>query len=41
MSEVNIIFNFEGADITIQSLKNDKMKYIIQKYENKIQKNMN
>ena len=41
MSEVSIIFNFEGADIMIQCLKTDKMKYICQKYENKIQINMN
>ena len=41
MAEVNIIFQFNGVDVKIQSLKDEKMKSICQKYENKIGIKMN
>ena len=41
MAEVNILFNFDGAIVIIQGLKNDKMRDICKKFENKIGINMN
>ena len=41
MSEANVIFNFEGRDVSIQCSKDEKMKDICQKYVNKINKNIN
>ena len=41
MSYANIIFTFEGRDITIQSTKEEQMKDICQKYVNIIDKNIN
>ena len=41
LEEANIIFNFEGIDVTIQCSKNEKMKDICQKYVKRIDKNIN
>ena len=41
MTEANVIFNFEGVDVTIQCSKEEPMKDICQKYVNKIDKNIN
>ena len=41
MSEANVTFSFNGIDVLIQSLAEDKMKNICQKYVNKIGKNIN
>lgn len=36
MSKANAIFTFEGSDIKIQCLKEDKMEYICQKFSDKV-----
>ncbi len=41
MTQAKVIFNFEGIDVTIQCLTNEKMKDICQRYSNKIDKNIN
>ncbi len=41
MTEANVIFNFEGVDVTVQCSKEEQMKDICQKYVNKIDKNIN
>ena len=41
MSIANIIFNFEGIDLFVQSITEDKMKDICQKYATKIETNIN
>ena len=41
MSEANVIFNFEGREVIIKCLKNEKMKDICQKYADKIDMNIN
>ena len=41
MSQALVIFTFENVDLTIQCSKNDKMRYICQKYATKINKNIN
>ena len=41
MSETSVIFNFQGTDILIQCLKEDKMKDICQKFSTKIRRNVN
>ena len=41
MTQAKVIFNFEGIDVTIQCLTNEKMKDICQRYLNKIGKSIN
>ena len=41
MLKAKVIFTLEGDDLTIQCLKEDKMKDICQKYINKIKININ
>ena len=41
MTQAKVIFNFEGIDVTIQCLTNEKMKDICQRYSNKIGKRIN
>ena len=41
MTEVKVIFNFEGIESTIQCLVDEKMKDICERYSNKIGKNIN
>ena len=41
MIQAKVIFNFEGIDVTIQCLTNEKMKDICQRYSNKIGKSIN
>ena len=41
MTQAKVIFNFEGIDVTIQCLTNEKMKDICQRYSNKIGKSIN
>ena len=41
MTQAKVIFNFEGIDVTIQCLTNEKMKDICQRYSNKIAKSIN
>ena len=41
MTQAKVIFNFEGIDVTIQCLANEKMKDICQRYSNKIAKSIN
>ena len=41
MSEVKVVFNFGGVDMTIQCTKEEKMKNICQKYGTKLQRNIN
>ena len=41
MTQAKVIFNFEGIDVTIQCLTNEKIKDICQRYLNKIGKSIN
>ena len=41
MAQAKVIFIYEGRDVIIQCLKDEKMKDICQKYVNKINKNIN
>ena len=41
MSEAKVIFNFEDVNMTIQCIKEERMKDIWQKYGTKIQRNIN
>ena len=41
MKEANVIFTFNGRDLTIQCTIDDKMTSICEKYSTKINKEMN
>ena len=41
MSQAKVIFVYEGREVIIQCIKDEKMKDICQKYVNKINKDIN
>ena len=40
MSNLNLIFNFKGNNLTMQCQDTDKLKDVLQKFANKVEKNV-
>ena len=40
MSNLNLIFNFKGNKLTMQCQDTDKLKDVLQKFANKVQRNV-